>query len=147
MPGDYAALRAELLKPDLAALSHADAAAKLRSDLVSVDRRYVPIKEIERVAYEQGVVASLAVGADSTNATVRGLSRQGLEWMRSRSEYTDMSLPAVTGFFDALVAATLITTTDRDLVLALRYVDTPRDLALPGWELPVTAADVAKARS
>jgi hypothetical protein len=150
MAGDYRSLKTELLKPDLAGLSHAAAAAKLNADVVTGSRP-IPLGELESLTIRRGVTARL-VGARRSGqlpaelAAVVEVVLDHLIGSRRLAEVwtTDEAWQqAVAG----LLAAGLLTADDVAAVNALATVTRTRAEAIDGWGLAVTAADVAHART
>lgn len=147
MPGDYAALKTELLQPDLAGLSDAAAAAKLASDTVTVlvpgsflNERGI-LKLLGPVAGD-AALSALEAAAASSSVLARAVrilhdsSGQGLDFgdPATRSQVDALEGPVLT----AAAAAALKGAGQRTIT---------RAEAIPGWELTATESDVAHARS
>lgn len=141
---DYPALKAALDAPDLAGLADADAAAALNAPVAGPPRR-VPIAEVERIALQRGRTVPIRRAAESPEHPARDAAQAALDLLAARSDDVDATAPAFAAVLDALVAAGLVSGQDRADILALASTTTSR--ALASFGLPVTAADVAHARS
>jgi hypothetical protein len=144
---DYAALAAALAAPDLAALSHADAAAALSAQTVPMVRD-VPTSEARAVLLATGEWGGIVLAARSDPSEQRPVALievciTVVDTLRE-TETLEMTKPAywasVQQMLGALRQAALISEATHAALLALR------DVALPVWGV-VTAHDVAAARS
>lgn len=132
---DYAALKAELQKPDLSGLSDAAAASKLNADTVTttVPRSIVPSYEVLE-AMDPTEWAALT--SDNKTRIQMFISAGSINIQGTNTR-------------NAFAAAFGAGTASRAALLALQNttVVTSRAVAIAGWGIPASAADVNHARS
>lgn len=149
MPGDYAALRAELLKPDLAGLSDVAAAAQLETDTVTV---LVPGSFLT----EGGILRVLGpVEGDAALSAVEAAAQAGSSLLQRAVRILrdiaggglDFGDPPVRAMLDQLQAGGVLSADQVAGLKAHGQSTITRGEAIAGWGLPASAADVAHARS
>jgi hypothetical protein len=148
MPGDYLALKAELLKPDLVSLSSPAAAAKLATDTVTL---LVPGSFLS----ERGILKVLgpaagdaALGALEAAAAAGGVLARAVRILHDSSgPGLDFGDPATRDEVDALTAGGVLTAAAGAALKGVGQRTITRAEAIPGWELPASEPDVIHARS
>lgn len=149
MTADYAALAAELQSPDLDGLSDAEAAETLNADTVTV-----PIAG--RYLFQAGVLSVL--GLEEGVAAMEGLKAAaagniGLAYVvealqgKGAKDGVDFGDPQVQGMLDMLATGGVISAEAASGLKAYGSRTITRAEAIAGWGLPVSADDVAHARS
>lgn len=146
---DYRALRDELAKPDLSALSDADAAAKLNADTVSSP------KVGAAYANERGVLKLLGpTDGDAAMTSLESAAGSSSVLMRAvrilhdaGGPGLDFGDPATQGMVSQLQTQGVLTAPTAAALIAFGTSVVTRAQSIAGWALPVSAADVAHARS
>lgn len=151
---DYLALKTELAKGDIAALSDSDAADALNAPGPPTPHP-VPMLTMLQWAGATGVRgriedASRYAGSDPTLLAIRSMALAWIDmvWGVGVNRVFDVTDPALLSLLDVWVQAGLMTSDQRTQLVYLAATPGPsRAEAIPGWGLPVTIADVAHARS
>lgn len=149
MAGDYAALGAELAKPDLSGASAAAAAAKLNADLVVelVPGSYLMQAGVLQVlGLAAGVAAMEKLKAAAQADTGLGYVLEILQG-KGTSVGIDFGDGQVRAMVGQLEQIGVLTPADAAALLGYGQRARSRAESIAGWGLPVTPADVAKARS
>ena len=120
---NIAALRTEVMKADYNGMSDAAIAAAINAKTVTRSR-LTPTWEVKKHAIENGYWAVIQIAAESsnTNATVRGLAMSALAWIDDAAGKIlsiDFNLASAQTLVGGLVAATLITESQGNALLAL----------------------------
>ena len=147
MAGDYAALKARLLEPDLAGLSDEEAASALAASVsVPVPGRYLLQAGVLSVlGLEAGVTVIEGLKAASQVNPALGYVVETLQGVGAH-EGVDFGDPAVQGMLGQLAAAGVLSTDSAATLIAYgsRAVTVAETLA--GWEIPISVAAVQYAR-
>lgn len=138
----YAALRTELAKPAYAGLSDQAAADLLNAPIVEPTGQRVPISEIQRVAFDRSKLLGILQAAQAGNTAA--ISAQYL-FSSAKFDSVDISNPTFAATVAALKTAGLLDDGDIAAVQALATYTT--SVAIRTFGVPVSAADVAHARS
>jgi hypothetical protein len=148
MPGDYHALKAALAAPDLAGLDDAAAAAALAATTTVVTPG--------TFLTERGVLVALGAAAgDAALTAIEAAATAGNSLLARAVRILhdgaggglDFGDPATRAQLDALEAAGVLGPAAVAKLKAVAERTISRAQAIPGWDLPATAADVAHARS
>lgn len=151
---DYLALKTELAKNDLVALSDSDAAEVLNVPGALMPRP-VPMLTLLQWAGACGLRAKIEdasryAGNDPTLVAIRSMSLAWIDmvWGVGTGRVFDVTDPALLALLDVWVQTELITSDQRTQLVYLAATPGPsRAESIPGWGLPVTVNDVAHARS
>lgn len=150
---NYQALRTELEKPDLSSLSNEAAAGKLNGDVARVD--LVPGRYLD----ERGVYAVLAeaVGDEEATTSLLGLRQAAatnptlafvVDWLRTNIGVPDAGVDfGLQKTHDNLDALSGVVFSPAAVAALKAYGTRSVSRAVEAFGLPVTAADVATARS
>ena len=139
---DYAALAAELAKPAYAGKTDAEATALLNAPIVEATGERVAVSEIQRVAFDRNKLLGILQAAQAGNAAANAAAYL---FSSARFESVDIANPTFTATVAALKTAGLLDDGDVAAVQALATRST--SIAIRTFGVPVSAADVAHARS
>ena len=140
-------LAVELTNPIYANLSDEEAASIIDAKRVAV-RRLVPTWQVKQTAIEGGYYAAIVIASQDTAIPVeaRGLAISVLGWIDDPAISTvDMDLPAVAAMRAMLVAASICTQPQADLLSALADTEIPWSESV-GINGPIGAGLVHNAR-
>lgn len=145
MPGDPAALKAELQKPEYAGLTDQQAADALNA---AVKVRYaakVPIGVIQQAAVDRGKLTAIQAAAQTN--PYAGMTYW--LWSSSRNDYPPINLQDAQfqANLEGLVSANLLSAEDKDYILDLSAIETTKARQVVGWEIPATATDIHNVRA
>ncbi len=144
MTGNYAALKAELGKPEYASLSDQQAADALNAEVKVRYAQKVPIGWIQQAAMALDKLEAIqgAIGTNPYAAKTYWL------WTSTRSDFPPVNMqdPKFQENLDGLVAAKILSDEDRDAILDLSATTTTKAKQVAGWEREVSVLDVTRAR-
>lgn len=151
---DYLALKTELAKGDLAALSDSDAADMLNVPGAPTPRP-VPMLSMLQWAGAVGLRAKIEdasryAGEDATLVAIKSMALAWIDmvWGVGVNRVFDVTDPQLLSLLDVWVQAGLMSSDQRTQLVYLAATPGPsRAESILGWGLPVTVADVAHARS
>jgi hypothetical protein len=147
---NIAALRTEIIRAEYNGMSDAAIATAINAKMVTRNR-LTPTWEVKKHAIENGYwpVIVIAAEASNSNQTVRGLAISAKDWIDDvggKIQSIDFSLTSAQTLVGGLVAATLITESQGNALLALGS-ETVRWTVTIGLAGDVTSNDVNTLRN
>ena len=112
-------LIAELSKPEYAGLTDQQAADAINAKTVIVQHS-VAIRELKTYAIFSGIWPKLLAGQLSSNPQIAGLCLSVIAWVEDpRIDTVDINLPQVQGMVASLVAASIVSQSQAEEILAM----------------------------